>query len=220
MYSGKDARGDTPTVVKTETVAIGATEVAVEKQHRVAFAPQPGAPMFDYMIDLETTGTNPEETAIIQIAAVRFNRLTKEIDPRVFNRCLSVPPGRYWDESTRDWWFHPEREPILRWILSKMEDPAVVMRAFWDWVAEGSVIQPRAFWSKPTTFDFNFINSYMRQYGLMQPFHFREAVDLNSFLLGKGYENRWEYWKTVEPVGDAHNALHDCFYQIRAIFNA
>ncbi len=67
--------------------------MAVEREHRTAFQPQPGAPMFDYMIDVETTGTNPEENALIQIACVRFNRHTKEIDPKFFDRALQVPPA-------------------------------------------------------------------------------------------------------------------------------
>lgn len=218
MYDGADPRGKPPTVVKEETVQIGAYEVPVEKEHRTAFKPQPGAPMFDYMIDIETTGTNPEENAIIQIAAVRFNRLTGEIDPKFFDRCLHVPPGRYWAEDTREWWMNqPE---VLTGLLTRAEPPEMVIKAFWEWVAAGPSICPRAFWGKPITFDYNFINSYFRQYGLMQPFHYREAVDLNSYLLGRGHENRREYWKTIEPVGDAHNALHDCLYQIRAVFNA
>lgn len=218
MYDGADARGKPPTVAVTETVQIGPNEVAVEKEHRMAYQPQPGAPMFDYMIDVETTGTNPEENAIIQIAAVRFNRHTKEIDHDFFDRALMVPTGRYWAEDTRDWWMgQPE---VLQGILSRAEPPEIVIRAFWEWVAKGSSVMPRAFWAKPTTFDYNFIASYFRQYGLMQPFHFREAIDLNSYLLGKGHENRRDYWKGIEPVGDAHNALHDCLYQIRAVFNA
>ena len=58
----------------------------------------------DIMVDLETTGTSPDETAIIQIAAVRFNLQTGEVDPNVFDMCLSIPPRRYWDEGTRAWW--------------------------------------------------------------------------------------------------------------------
>ncbi|WP_164034138.1 3'-5' exoribonuclease domain-containing protein, partial [Serratia marcescens] len=78
--------------------------------------------MFDYMIDVETTGTIPEENAIIQIAAVRFNRHTKEIDHRFFDRALTVPEGRYWSESTRDWWMG--QPDVLRGILSRAEPSA------------------------------------------------------------------------------------------------
>jgi hypothetical protein len=218
MYDGADPRGKPPQVVKEEIVQLGAYEVPVERVHRAAFMPQPGSPCFDYMIDVETTGTNPEENALIQIAAVRFNRLTKEIDHDFFDRCLTVPPGRYWAEDTRDWWMG--KQDVLGPILARAEPPEIVIKAFWDWVAKGSAVCPRVLWAKPTTFDFNFINSYFRQYGLMQPFHYREAVDLNSYLLGRGHENRREFWNTVEPVGSAHNALHDCLYQIRAVFQS
>lgn len=53
----------------------------------------------DVMVDLETTGTSPDETAIIQISAVRFNLLTAEVDPNVFDMCLTMPPGRYWTKA-------------------------------------------------------------------------------------------------------------------------
>lgn len=219
MYYGADPKGPSPRVLKVETVMVGPNEIPVEREHKVAHPMQPGAPMHDYMIDIETTGTNAQENAILQIAAVRFNRHTKEIDHKFFNRCLQVPPGRYWAEDTRDWWMQ-QNQDVLRNILSRAEPPEIVMRAFFDWVGEGPSIMPRAFWAKPISFDYVFVSSYLRQFGLMQPFHFREAVDLNSYLLGKGHENRREFWSTVEPVGEAHDALNDCLYQIRAIFQA
>lgn len=218
MYNGADARGPSPKVVTEELVQIGAYEVPVEREHKVAHPPMPDAPCYDYMIDVETTGTHPEENALLQIAAVRFNRLTQRIDTNVFDRCLTVPPGRYWSESTRDWWM--DKPNVLTPILNRAEDPALVMKAFWDWVAEGPGVCPRVFWGKPTHFDYAFIGSYFRQFGLQQLFHYREAVDLNSYLLGKGHENRREYWKGITPIGDAHNALNDCFYQISAVFHA
>lgn len=220
MFYGTDPRGKPPTVVETRTVMIGPNEVAIEEEHRGFFEPQPGAPMFDYMIDLETTGVNSEENAIIQLAAVRFNLDTKEIDTKVFNGCMTLPVGRYWDEGTREWHMHPDREKTLIWILQNSEDPAIVMRRFFDWVTDGSAICPKVFWAKPTTFDYTFVASYFRQFGLMMPFHYREANDLNSYIRGRGHRDVNKFWKGIEPVGDAHNALHDCFYQIKGLFNA
>lgn len=221
MFGGEDTQGFADSVAVTETVMVGPNEIPVERTHRPPTQPQAGvgAPMFDYMIDLETTGTNAEETAIIQLAAVRFNRITKEIDHKWFDRCMVVPPGRYWDEDTREWWLNTNPK-LLAEILQRGEDTATVMKAFVDWVNAGSSIQPKVFWAKPLTFDFVFIASYLRQFGHFQPFSFREAVDLNSYLLGRGHENRREFWKGIEPVGDAHNAINDCLYQIRAVINA
>jgi hypothetical protein len=101
-----------------------------------------------------------------------------------------------------------------------MEDPGTVVRGFHAWVLEKPTLVPIRFWSKPTTFDFMFLSSYFRRYELPNPFHFRYAKDLNSYLFGRGHTDINEFWKGVEPVGSAHNALHDCIYQIRGLFQA
>ena len=80
----------------------------------------------DCMVDLETTGTSFDRTAIIQIAAVRFNFDTGEIDHDMFDRCLWIPQNRHWDEDTRAWWGKQKRE-VLQDILFRGEDPRIVL---------------------------------------------------------------------------------------------
>ena len=78
---------------------------------------------YDVMVDLETTGTSPDETAMIQLAAVKFNLAEGTVDSTdMFNRCLSIPPKRFWDEGTRQWWGQQKREILLD-IYARMEDP-------------------------------------------------------------------------------------------------
>lgn len=175
--------------------------------------------MFDYMLDLETTGLNANENAIIQIACVRFNRLTQEVDPDWFDQCLTVPPGRYWLEGTRDWWMDKNAD-VLRTILARQQPYRPVLEAFAAWVNKGSSLCEKALWCKPTTFDYTFIASYFRQFDMPMPFHYREAVDLNSYLLGRGHEDRRTFWKGIPNDGPAHNAIEDCLYQIRAVFQS
>jgi hypothetical protein len=170
--------------------------------------------MIDVMVDIETTGTDPAHAAIIQLAAVRFDVETKEIDTaHMFDRCQWMAPGRFWDEDTRTWW-NKQKPGILDGIYDRMEDPAVVMQDFFNWVNSITTIVPLRLWAKPTSFEFPFISSYMRQFNLHMPFHFRYAVDLNSYLLGKGHQIGG-YWKDIEFQGDEHNALHDVLYQIK-----
>lgn len=205
-------------MVSERTVEMGAAEVTVDHVDREPLIYK-GAPCFDYMVDIETTGTIPDHAAIIQIAAVRFNRHTKEIDTSsFFDRALVMPSDRYWSESTREWWMTMPN--VIKPILARAEPPELVMQAFQDWVLDGPGIEPRAFWGKPITFDYMFLNSYFRKYGIENPFHFRECIDLNSYIAGRGHADRRKFWAGIEKVGDAHNALHDCFYQIRAVFNA
>jgi hypothetical protein len=174
--------------------------------------------MLDVMVDIETTGTDPSHAAIIQIAAVRFDLETKQIDTEsMFDRCLWIAPMRSWDESTRDFWSKQKPE-ILAGIYDRMEDPGTVMRAFHAWVLEKPQLAPLRFWSKPSHFDFVFIASYFKQYDLMNPFDFRQANDLNSWLRGRGHTDVKAFWNEVPECGDKHNALNDCIYQISGAF--
>jgi DNA polymerase III epsilon subunit-like protein len=197
---------------------MGAAEVTIDHVDREPLIYK-GAPCFDYMVDIETTGTSPEHAAILQIAGVRFNRHTKEIDTAsFFDRCLTIPPNRFWSESTREWWMG--KPDVIRPILARAEPAKMVLQAFQDWVLDGPSIEPKAFWGKPITFDYMFLSSYFRQFEIENPFHYRECMDLNSYIAGRGHNDRRKFWKGIEPVGSAHNALHDCLYQIRAVFNA
>lgn len=174
------------------------------------------ASFYDVMVDLESTGTDPDETGILQIAAVKFNFADKTVGP-TFDRCLTLAPKRYWDEGTRHWWSQ-QKASVLRQILARGEDPATVLNAFADWVRDGQT-EPVRFWSKPTHFDFVFLSSYFRQFDVENPFHYRYAVDMNSFL--RGWHKSTEVPNVEVPfAGDAHNALFDCLHQIKTVFVA
>jgi hypothetical protein len=167
------------------------------------------------MVDIETTGTSPDHAAIIQIAAVRFNYKAQTVDSEsMFDRCLWMAPGRYWDEDTRVWWAKQQRH-ILASIQQRGEDPALVVKEFSEWVGNGKV----RMWAKPTTFEFPLLSSYFRQFEVGNPFDFRYCTDLQSFILGRG-KTKDEIEAAVPFEGDAHNALYDVLHQIRMVFEA
>ncbi len=172
----------------------------------------------DVMVDIETGGTNPVDTPMIQLAAVKFDLKTRTIDTEnMFNRCLEIPPRRYWDEGTRTWWSTQNRA-LLEDIYARMEPAEEVMEAFKVW-AGTSPSEPLRFWAKPTSFDYSFVQSYFNDMKVYNPFHFRWAVDLNSFIRGLARDSTVESFKT-DFKGDAHNALHDCINQIDMAFKA
>ena len=174
---------------------------------------------FDVMVDIETTGTDPGQNAIIQLAAVRFSLETRELDTAsMFNRCMFIPPRRFWDEGTRSWWGQQKRE-ILADIYARMEDPKTVLEAFSKWALESGSDQPLRFWGKPTHFDYSFVQNYMNQFEVYNPFHFRWATDLNSFIRGRAGSSQVESFKN-DFQGDAHNALFDVINQIDCLFKA
>lgn len=176
----------------------------------------------DVMVDIETTGTNFDHNAIIQIAAVKFNYETEEVSPNFFNACLSIPPKRYWDEGTRNWW---GRNPahILKGIQANARPAEQVIREFYSWLLENypqtESSEGLRFWGKPTHFDYSFIASYFEQYGLTNPCHYRDARDLNSFVSGlSGSAQKVPFEKDISFEGDEHNALHDTLFQLKALF--
>ena len=174
---------------------------------------------YDVMIDVETTGTDSSHSAMIQLAAVKFNLAERKIDTgSMFNRCLRIPPNRFWSEDTRQWWGQQKRS-VLDGIYANMEDPHTVMTDFATWSGY-SPEQPLRFWAKPTSFDFNFVASYFNQYEIMNPYHFRFATDMNSFIRGMARDSSVPTFKNDEFVGDAHNALHDVINQIDTLFKA
>lgn len=176
----------------------------------------------DVMCDIETTGTNPERNAILQISAVKFNYETGEIDTNFFDRCLHVHPGREWDFDTRVWW--TKQGGVLEGIQARAEDPYTVMRSFYEWLLldwPSTRKEGRQFWAKPVTFDYPFLVSYLKMFGMDMPCHFRYARDLNSFMAGlTGTTDHPGLEEEVEFVGDTHNALHDTLFQIKILLHA
>lgn len=168
----------------------------------------------DVMIDLETTHTLPDRGAILQIAAVKFNRDTFDICPQVFDRCLTVPKHRAWDEGTRSWWLN-QKESTLSDILHRAKPWLEVINQFADWAYPAGHLR---FWSKPSHFDFNFLSSYFHDAELANPFHFREATDMNSFIRGLYFPNNVPN-VNIPFEGAVHNALDDTFHQLAVLFH-
>ena len=170
----------------------------------------------DIMVDLETTGTDPSHSAVIEIGAVLFNYDTGEFGP-TFNRCPDLLPMRFWDEGTREWWLN-DKADLLASIYDRMEPAALVWNDFADFV--GPYYGDLRFWAKPTSFDFPLVASHFRQLGIEMPFHYRLARDLNSFIAGlKGAANH-PPMAHVPQVGTSHSALDDCWYQLSVLLHA
>ena len=169
----------------------------------------------DIMVDVESTGLNPDKNGLLQIAAIKFNYDTEEIGP-VFDRCLALAPGRYWDEETRTWWMG-QRRSTFNDIIARQEDPTTVLQ---DFSAYSLGTGPIRFWAKPVHFDFRFIASHMEQIGRPMPFHFRHTRDLNTFIAALGGSADHQEMAHIEAGSGAHNGLVDCVHQLKLLFAA
>jgi DNA polymerase III epsilon subunit-like protein len=168
------------------------------------------------MVDIETTGSdNHDLNAMIQLAAIKFNAETGEIGG-TFNRCLAIPPKRFWAEDTRTWWMNQNRE-VFNSIIARMEDPGTVMR---DYVAFATSDGPLRFWAKPIAFDYGFVQSYCNEFGLPMPHHYRTARDLNTYIAAQAGGFSHVDMPHIKVDGNAHDALVDCVYQLKCLFAA
>lgn len=170
------------------------------------------------MLDIETTGTQPETTNIIQIAAVKFDLATGAVDPNVFDMCLAPLPTRFWDEDTRQFW---SRMPtLLDKIYSRMQPAVTVMEKFSHW-AQRDTTPDMSLVAKPISFEWPFLQSYFRETQQLNPFQFRNALDQNSFIRGRFFpETAPRIEKEIPFEGDEHDALFDVFHQIKVMLEA
>jgi DNA polymerase III epsilon subunit-like protein len=167
-------------------------------------------------VDLETTGTDPSHAAVIQIGAVKFNPRRREIDPDTFDRCLDVPPNRFWDTATRAWWGRQGR--VLYDIQTRMEPPGRVIEDFYRWL--GGADCALCLYAKPTSFERPFLESYFREHGFPCPLDFRRERDLRSFLAGLAFPGKAFDDRSVPFDGVPHNALFDALHQVKILFRA
>lgn len=171
----------------------------------------------DIMVDVESTGLNFTRNAIIQIAAVKFNYKTGAICHDMFDMCLDIPQHRAWSEQTRNWWMN-QRQDILIDILQRAEPWKIVTEAFARWCYPAGSLR---FWSKPSHFDFMFLSEYFNDAEVPNPFSYREANDMNSYLRGLYFPDEKPDERSFGVVeGGAHNALNDVLHQIKILFKA
>jgi oligoribonuclease (3'-5' exoribonuclease) len=174
----------------------------------------------DLMVDLETTGTNPEHNAIIQIAAVKFDPVTLEVSSDVFDKTLAgFPPNRFWEEGGRQFW--QKMPQIYQSLIERAEPIEKVLDNFVTYLLKDEPEGGWRLWAKPITFEWGFLSSYFRQYDRHIPFHYRYCRDLNSYVAGlRGTPEHFNFEDVIPFEGDEHNALWDCFHQIKQLFYA
>lgn len=171
----------------------------------------------DIMVDVETTGTAIDRTAIIQISAVKFNLHKGTVCHEFFDRCLTIPPHRFWDQATASWWSQ-QKASVLQDILRRAEPWQNVIKDLGTFSYQNPGLR---FWSKPTHFDHSFISSYFKDADLPNPFHYRIARDLNSYLEGLFYPNAVpDHIANMPFSGEVHNALDDTLHQLGILLEA
>lgn len=178
-------------------------------------------PYYDFQVDIETTGTTGSRCAMLQLAIVPFDFSLGRISQRVFCENLVMPWSRLWEEPTRDWW--AKQDPAVWQRVTENPQPVrdVLYRAQ-QFVRDvsGALYQPRL-WAKPISFEWPFLQSYFAEFDVDNPFHFRDCIDLQSFIRGmRNNPGAPAFDYEVPMIGDAHYALDDCYHQTAVALTA
>lgn len=172
-----------------------------------------------FMVDFETTGLDPQLHSIIEFGCVEFDLKALRV---VRDFCAIVVPmqTRAWNNETLK--FHlntPETTAHLASLIATAGAlPAkTVFEHFVEWL--GNDQQHNFFWCKPVPFDYAFFTSYLQELGMVNPFHYRNIVDLASFLRGMCYEPTGLKIQSEIKYPRKHTALQDARDQIEVLFN-
>lgn len=175
--------------------------------------------MIDVMLDIETLNTT-HDAVIVQIAAVRFDKFTGKISDTLNTlvkpfsqvslgrtigvRCVS----EFW--STQP----PEVQGIVADAITKGVELEEALRKLSSFVgsAKGSVV-----WGNGVLFDNAIIRDAWKSCGLEgEPWGYRADMDMRTLMhLGRVFNVP----NNPKFEGIKHNALDDCFHQIKKVHN-
>ena len=159
----------------------------------------------DIIVDLETLGIG-EDSIIVQVGAIKFNRNTGErLDSFLKNISIntSIAAGFKLETEVYNWWMEQNKKVRASVFNNKNKSVREVMVELNNFIKGADAI-----WSH-ATFDFPKIMYHLKALGIPPSFSFRSARDLRTIVdiskldLGKIPKNEM-----------AHNALVDCEYQL------
>ena len=173
--------------------------------------------MINLMVDIETTGLDPNENAIIQLAAVPFDLNILARGTQAFKMAMTIPSDRKWNENTKQWW--EETNPNVLGEISKDAIHFIeVLNKFKEYVDKFEDEEIR-FWSNHP-FDWNFLNSYFSSYGVKRPFKYYAFRDLDTYIVALVGESNIKTYKPEADVRFEHDALYDCILQVDWLFES
>jgi len=186
------------------------------------------------------------QIAIVEFDPVSFTATGKELT--VFLPLVEqLKAGAIADKGTVDWWNKPERAKVLEEVMAGVNAAGTMsdqLLKIYHWLKDACTIEGNnelgktMFWAKPAAFDYPFIDGLFVKFGIPSPFMFRNVMDMHSYIVSnfinthravQHYEiDFWQaqqmYWDAMKDIEaneeDAHNATHDCHFQIEWLRHA
>lgn len=177
------------------------------------------------MVDCETLGVMPNRNPIIQIALVPFCLDTLTIGEGIsLGLDYRTQKDRVVDMGTVQWW---QSKP--QWVKDKISAEMFDGVSTRDKLIQlNNHILKQAipgekiiFWSKPSGFDFPFIDGIYRDNLVSSLFPFWLVMDMGSYCMGRLGMDRelYDSLKAERDEATAHDAQSDCIWQLEWLFN-
>jgi hypothetical protein len=157
-----------------------------------------------YMVDIETLGTNPG-CVILAIGACTLD------ETRKFEAIISIENceanGLLVEQATEDWW---NEQPAQ--VRSKMFGGTMLLQEALKSLSE-FISEPTEVWANGSPFDFPILRAAYQRCAIAPSWRYHQEFDMRTLrrILGKAFPAR-----TVDPSLPAHDALSDAIIQARA----
>jgi len=163
------------------------------------------------VIDLETLDT-ARTAAFISIGAVRVNIFTGEILDEFYANIEMGQAKAYGSTSVRtiNWWKEQSKE-AREAVLSNPQDLPATMYDFACWINNNDRV-----WGNGAIFDIGILEHYYESTNSGIPWKFWNVRDVRT-IKEVGIEMFGYNDKTIEFVGEKHNALDDAIHEAKLI---
>lgn len=161
--------------------------------------------MKDVMLDFETLG-NGKDKCLCQVGACFFDRTTGEIGATFkanIDPASHVKAGGVIDAATVFWWMQ-QSDAARASVLAPGRDITQVLNELNDFLAPAARI-----WSH-ATFDFVTLNDTLRQLGIKPRYSYKAGLDIRTLVYLAGTSV-----SATVRTGVHHDALEDCFHQVK-----
>jgi len=164
------------------------------------------------MIDIETLGLS-NNAVIAQIAALEFSPENSYIpNTNPFQCNIDIDQnGRAIEVNTLKWWLEQSVTTRNAVFSTASQFPLVVaLNSLALWISTIGEKTNLKFWCRGVNFDFILLNDAYAQYNLDTPWKYTSLADVRTFdsLVPP------EILQSIPRVGEHHNALDDCKFQI------
>lgn len=177
--------------------------------------PQPTRRYPDFMVDIESMGTNPE-APVVAIGAVAFDLVAMEIGPQFYTNIdleSSMALGAKPDAGTIMWWLTQTEQARLRITQGFRPTVGEALGNFTLWLNDHTTERNyRRIYSCGPDFDVTLLAQHYRLVMHELPWQYWNSRD---------YRTIRDLWRdiadTVQRNGTHHNALDDALHQVEVL---